>query len=215
MTMPTMTPVRTGKASTGRTEVPGIFDLTVTERCHLLLADHLCPGDTAIDCTCGNGNDTLFLCRSVGTEGRVFAFDIQEQAIKNTEALLKREGFEAECFLCSHRYLEERIKGRSDDAPAVIMYNLGYLPGADHGFTTRTEETLASLQQALALLKKGGVISMIVYPGHEEGQREARAVRELLKGLSKKSFEVLTVTQTNRSDTTPVLHLIHKRSLYD
>ena len=211
MTMPTMTPVSTGKVSTGRTGKDSIFDLTVTERCHLLLADHLYPGDTAIDCTCGNGNDTLFLCRSVGMEGRVYAFDIQEQAIKITEALLKREGFEAEFFLCSHRLLEEQIKNQSGPAPAVIMYNLGYLPGADHGFTTRTEETIASLQQALVLLKKGGLISVITYPGHEEGQREACAVRELLRGLSKKNFEVLTITQTNRSDKTPVLHLIHKR----
>ena len=94
-----------------------------------------------------------------------------------TEALLKREGFEAEFFLCSHRLLEEQIKNQSGQAPAVIMYNLSYLPGADHSFTTRTEETIASLQQALVLLKKGGLISVITYPGHEEGQREACAVR--------------------------------------
>ncbi|PNH03525.1 putative rRNA methylase ytqB, partial [Tetrabaena socialis] len=35
------------------------------------------PGDTAVDATCGNGHDTLFLARAVGPGGHVFAFDIQ------------------------------------------------------------------------------------------------------------------------------------------
>ncbi|MBR4770792.1 MAG: hypothetical protein IK090_07695 [Clostridia bacterium] len=35
---------------------------------------HLRPGDVAVDCTMGNGNDTAFLSQSVGQNGRVYAF---------------------------------------------------------------------------------------------------------------------------------------------
>ena len=223
-----------------------IFERTITERCHILLAEYLCRGDTAVDCTCGNGNDTLFLCRSVGPEGKVFAFDLQEQAILRTRELLRAEGCEAELFLGSHAALMDTLKdrivlpadcpgetdgpegpaagyhipgdrtGEKEDrrrrtAPAVIMYNLGYLPGGDHGFTTRTEETLVSLGQAIKLLKKGGVLSVTAYPGHEEGRREAWSVREYLGGLPPKQFEVISLIQTNRSPLAPLLHLVHKR----
>jgi len=41
-------------------------------------------GDTVVDATCGNGNDTAFLASLVGENGRVFGFDIQDKAIANT-----------------------------------------------------------------------------------------------------------------------------------
>ena len=209
-----------------------IFGQTITGRCHILLAEYLRQGDTAVDCTCGNGNDTLFLCQSVGSGGKVYAFDIQECAIQNTKELLEAAGCEAELFLSSNTSLMEILKERIDlsetcpdspdrspgldcgqlrTAPAVIMYNLGYLPGGDHGLTTRAEETIASLGQAVKLLKKGGVLSVTAYPGHEEGRHEAQAVRRYLEGLSSKNYEVITMIQTNRSPLAPVLHLLYKR----
>ena len=91
------------------------------------------------------------------------------------------------------------------------MYNLGYLPGGDHRLSTRTEDTLSSVSQALKLLKKGGVLSLVAYPGHEEGRKEAGAVHDFLAGLSPKDYEVLSLAQTNRSALAPVLYLVHKR----
>lgn len=55
---------------------------------HYLLEEIIKPGETVIDATCGNGNDTLFLSGLVGETGEVIAFDIQEQAIDNTDQLL-------------------------------------------------------------------------------------------------------------------------------
>ncbi len=46
-----------------------------------------------IDATCGNGFDTLFLCRTAGENGHVKAFDIQEQAIERTRKLRTYHGF--------------------------------------------------------------------------------------------------------------------------
>src|SRR5690625_5213196 len=59
---------------------------------HHLLEKSISTGETVIDATCGNGNDTLFLSNIVGNEGRVFAFDIQKQAIENTRQLMINRG---------------------------------------------------------------------------------------------------------------------------
>lgn len=50
---------------------------------------HLGTGDTAVDFTMGNGHDTAFLSRTVGERGHVYAFDIQEAAVRSTAALLE------------------------------------------------------------------------------------------------------------------------------
>ena len=50
---------------------------------HFILR-HLKEGDVAVDFTMGNGHDTEFLSKTVGEKGRVFAFDIQEQALLST-----------------------------------------------------------------------------------------------------------------------------------
>ena len=38
----------------------------------------------------GNGNDTLLLSTLCGKDGRVIAFDIQEQAVKSTKERLSK-----------------------------------------------------------------------------------------------------------------------------
>ena len=45
---------------------------------------HLHTGDVAVDFTMGNGNDTEFLSKTVGETGRIYAFDIQEDALIST-----------------------------------------------------------------------------------------------------------------------------------
>ena len=49
---------------------------------------HLKPGDVAVDFTMGNGHDTEFLSKTVGPEGFVYAFDIQEQALRRRLAYI-------------------------------------------------------------------------------------------------------------------------------
>lgn len=45
-------------------------------------------GDIVIDATMGNGHDTLYLADLVGTDGQVFAFDVQEEALQQTSKRL-------------------------------------------------------------------------------------------------------------------------------
>ena len=56
---------------------------------HSLMKKAATTGDFVIDATVGNGNDTLFLAQLVGESGKVFGFDIQEEAIERTKARLQ------------------------------------------------------------------------------------------------------------------------------
>ena len=58
----------------------------------MFILRHLHEGDTAVDFTMGNGHDTEFLSKTVGENGHVFAFDIQEQAVESTRANLAKAG---------------------------------------------------------------------------------------------------------------------------
>ena len=57
----------------------------------------------AVDATCGNGNDTLWLAESCD---RVYGFDIQQSAISQTAALLEAHGLadKARLFCDSHAF---------------------------------------------------------------------------------------------------------------
>ncbi|KAJ1624377.1 putative rRNA methylase-domain-containing protein [Pavlovales sp. CCMP2436] len=77
------------------------------------------------------------------------------------------------------------------DSVRLIVYNLGYLPGGDHTRTTTAEGTLASLRAAVRILAVGGALTVMSYPGHLEGRREAVAVSEHLAALDKRCFRVI------------------------
>ena len=57
----------------------------ITDWCRHFISLQVKPGDCCIDATMGNGHDTVLLCRCAGGTGRVLAFDIQPQALKNTK----------------------------------------------------------------------------------------------------------------------------------
>lgn len=150
---------------------------------HFLL-EHLCFGDVAVDFTMGNGNDTLFLSRTVGEQGRVYAFDIQEEALASTRAHL------LECnapenytlILASHHRVKEFVK----EPIKAGIFNLGYLPrSGKKGITTMRETTFPAVEAALELLLPDGVLIVAIYPGHEEGALEGDMLRDYFKTLSR------------------------------
>ena len=152
--------------------------------------NHLKEGDVAIDATCGNGHDTLFLA-NLGLSA-LFSLDIQPVDIKdlNTNFLQM-----------SH---EDLSLVPTSKPPRLIVYNLGYLPGGDKSITTKTETTLASIQSAMDILAKDGAISITCYPGHEEGMRETKAVLDLVSKLPPKVWAVTHHLRPNRP-TSPSL----------
>ncbi len=121
-----------------------------------ILRNALSPGDTAVDATMGNGHDTLFLCQLVGETGRVYAFDVQTQAVENTKKRLEEAGVlsRAALFRLGHEHMAEKVT----ESISAAVFNLGWLPGGDHSVTTHWETTKKAVESALALLKPMGVL---------------------------------------------------------
>lgn len=145
-----------------------------TEHAHARVAACLREGDTAVDATAGNGHDTAFLAARVGAGGRVFAFDVQSAAIESARRRVESAGLggRVEFLQLSHARMAERVPA----GVAAVMFNLGYLPGGDHALITHRDETLKALDVALGLLRPGGVLTVVCYPGHPGGDEEAEAV---------------------------------------
>ena len=69
---------------------------------HDFLRRQVKPGAFCIDATAGKGRDTALLCRLAGEQGRVLAFDIQQDAVRQTRALLENEGPRAGAVVDTH-----------------------------------------------------------------------------------------------------------------
>ena len=162
---------------------------------------YLQEGDTAVDATCGNGHDTLALAETVGKGGRILAVDLQESAIHASRQLLMTHGIDNTAFVCGsfvhlsdywHTF-SETILAETEAAPKVIVFNLGYLPGGDKQVTTRTQDTLLAVEQALSIVARGGIVTLVLYPGHEEGAREKAALLQFAEQLPASRFHTAHV----------------------
>ena len=122
---------------------------------HQFLAARVPEGGLCIDGTMGRGKDTAFLCERVGPEGKVIAFDIQEEALASTDALLRERGLRerAELRLESHVHIGRCAAPGTVDA---VVFNFGYLPGGDHKIFTHPDTSIQAIGKALCLLKEGG-----------------------------------------------------------
>lgn len=162
-----------------------------------------------VDATMGNGNDTAFLCDLVGEDGKVYAFDIQEKAIIKTKDRLTALNFQdrAELIHDGHENIDHYIK----EKVRLVIYNLGYLPSSDHKITTNSETTVDSVNKTLDLLDDGGIVLLVIYPGHESGREEKLALEDLTRNLNQKQFNVFNVKFTNQANNPPELICIEKR----
>lgn len=165
-------------------------------------------GDIAVDATMGNGHDTQFLCGLVGESGHVYAFDVQRGALENTAKLLEESGMtdRATLILDGHETMAAHVSAQV----RAVMFNLGWLPGAAHAVTTKVETTLRAVEAAAQLLLPGGVMTICVYPGHEEGTRELNALLDWAAGLDVRIFNVLHHHFICAAPHTPRLILVQK-----
>lgn len=176
---------------------------------HECWSQQVAPGDLVIDATCGNGHDTLFLAKIALTKdsGTLFSLDIQPEAIESAKGLLN-DGLDASLMervrfvLGSHEtFPQEIVPGTIQ----LIVYNLGYLPGGDKAKTTMTDSTLKSIRHAQLLVKKGGMISITCYPGHEEGKKEEEAIIDMCSQLNPRQWTCCHHRWINRKSAPSLL----------
>ena len=183
-------------------------DLTAVKFVQDFLSARLVHPRLCIDATCGNGGDTAFLCRLAGPEGRVLGFDIQPEAITSTRARLKKQGLTAELICDSHANLLQYVRPGTAD---IVMFNFGWLPGADHSVFSTADSSIPALEAALAALRAGGVLSAILYSGRVIGTDEKQSILGWLRALPLEKYTVLVCDFANWADTAPLPCLILKK----
>ncbi|MDO4270542.1 MAG: class I SAM-dependent methyltransferase [Eubacteriales bacterium] len=168
---------------------------------HRFLEEQVKPGAFCIDATAGKGRDTALLCRLTGESGRVLAFDVQQDAVEQTRALLCAEGLSAEVVRDSHANMERYAEQESVDC---IVFNFGRLPGGDPNIFTTAASSLAAIDAGLRLLKPGGIMALAIYYGKENGYEEKNAILEHLRTINDRLFTVLACDWLNRKHDPPL-----------
>lgn len=176
-----------------------------------IIKDHVKEGQVVLDCTVGNGNDTVLLAQLVGEEGRVYGFDIQLNAINSTRDLLEESGLINRVKLLNDGH--ENIDNYINEDLDFVIYNLGYLPKGDKTIKTNSVTTILSIKKALRMLKKSGILLVTVYIGHEGGLEEKEGIEELLSSLNQKEFNVLKFDFINQINNPPILFGVEKSNI--
>ncbi len=186
---------------------------SILQQAHLILAGALAPGDVAVDATVGNGHDMAFLADCVGPNGRVFGFDVQEEALARAAERMEDSLHVDRVTLIhgGHERMDRDIPSSLHGEIGAVAFNLGYLPGSDHTITTQPDTTLQALEHACNLLRDGGVITAVLYTGHEGGRAETEAVRDWANALPAETYRA-TATRPLNQDDPPHLLAIERRS---
>ncbi|PEF04513.1 16S rRNA (cytosine(1402)-N(4))-methyltransferase [Bacillus thuringiensis] len=178
-----------------------------------LLQTAVKEGDYAVDATLGNGHDTCFLAEIVGDNGKVFGFDIQKGAIESSTTRLKEKKLFERTVLVHDSHdtllsvLPEDTKGKVTGA----IFNLGYLPGGDKHIVTKPNSTISAIEQLLEVMAPEGIIVLVIYHGHPEGQVERDAVLTFAEELDQKQAHVLQYGFINQQNNPPFIVAIEKR----
>ncbi|MDL2212138.1 class I SAM-dependent methyltransferase [Erysipelotrichaceae bacterium OttesenSCG-928-M19] len=177
--------------------------LGILEYSKILIKRYQDSDGIAIDMTLGKGNDTIYLANYFK---KVYAFDIQAEALAISQSKILTNEDKIELICDNHdnflNYVKEEV--------SLFIYNLGYLPGFSQDITTMVKTTLSSLDKALTVLKKHGIIILVVYPGHQEGYRESQAISEYCDTLNRDYYKI-SKYEIFSSTKAPYVLAIHKK----
>jgi hypothetical protein len=93
----------------------------------------------------------------------------------------------------------------------AIVFNLGYLPEGDKSIVTRTDTTVSALDQSLTLLQPNGIISILIYPGHQGGTPEADGILNWAQSIDDSSYKTEFVSNPSGNPKSPHLLFVQKR----
>lgn len=178
---------------------------------HTVLENTVQTGDVVIDATVGNGHDTLKLASLVKDGGKVYGYDIQHEAIESTRVKLNDAGLSDPVELLHKGHENITHLPIEESTVSAVVFNLGYLPSGDKSVITLPDTTLTAIASALPLLKKGGIVSLMIYYGHDGGKEEKNAVTDYVSQLSQKKFSVLRYGFINQKNNPPFLIVIEKK----
>ena len=178
---------------------------------HSLLEEILQPGDHVIDATMGNGYDTVFMAEKIGKTGHVYSFDIQKEALLSTKSKLTEQDLldRTSLFLQGHETLGTVV----DEAQPIKagIFNLGYLPKSDKSVITLPETTRTAMEEILKRLVSRGRMIMVVYYGHEGGEKELDMVQDYCQSLPQEKYNVLKYQFINQKNNPPILYCVEKK----
>ncbi|MBF7076682.1 class I SAM-dependent methyltransferase [Streptococcus sp. HF-100] len=170
---------------------------------HAFLEEVVTDEDIVVDATMGNGHDTLFLARLAK---KVYAFDIQEQAIEQTTKRLAEAKLDnVELLLTGHENVDQYV-----ESIKAAIFNLGYLPSADKTVITQPHTTIQALEKLCQRLVIGGRIAVMIYYGHAGGDVERDAVLDFVSQLPQQEFTVALYKTINQINQPPFLVMIEK-----
>lgn len=187
--------------------------LTVTAQAQACVLSIIRAGDIVIDATVGNGHDTRFLADCVGPTGHVYAIDLQQHALDQAAQLLSENNLAQIIWkLGNHAQLPEIIPAEHQGCIAVVMFNLGYLPGGDKSITTTASTTAKAVMMATRMLRPGGLVTIVAYTGHPGGLEETQALEAVLTALCPNLFQTEWFPSDPSKHHPPRLYVIRKLS---
>jgi tRNA A58 N-methylase Trm61 len=179
----------------------------------ILLQKAVKIGDPVVDATLGNGHDTLFLANLVGDTGRVYGFDIQQEAVEASTEKIRSEGLSnrVTLFHQGHEQLDSCIPEAEHGKITGAIFNLGYLPGSDKSVITQPATTIAAVEQLLKMMAPEGIIVLVIYHGHPGGAAERDQLLRYCQELNQNVAHVLQYQFVNQQNNPPFIVAIEKR----
>lgn len=185
----------------------------IVEFSHLLISEYIKNSNLdfirALDATCGNGFDTLFIANELKVKGSVDAYDIQLPAINHTKELLAKNNISNVTLIHnSHEFIDPT---KYD----LAVFNLGYLPTYDKTITTKKETTISALSLLVNEINNNPNLLIIVsiYPGHEEGKEESIAIDEYVYNLPSKEYLVTKFLNYNRQSSPYIITISKNKNV--
>ena len=173
---------------------------------HEYLKSNIHYGDICVDATMGRGRDTLLLSTLVGEEGKVYAFDIQPEALSSTQKLLAENNISnAVLILDSHHNLKKHVTFAK-----AVVFNLGFLPGGDHSIFSHSDTSIKAIEEALDIIPSDGFVSICSYYGGDTGFEERDNLLAFLENLDSKKYTVMLHSFYNRPNCPPLFIIIEK-----
>ncbi|GEL77940.1 tRNA (mnm(5)s(2)U34)-methyltransferase [Tenuibacillus multivorans] len=178
---------------------------------HDLLKQYIQPGSVVVDATLGNGHDSLYLSQLVGHDGRVIAFDVQQEAIDTSSQWLQQHDVSnVDMILSGHEHAVHELTQRGIQSIDGAIFNLGYLPGSNKHITTSSQTTIQAIKGLFSILKDNRIIVIVIYPGHDEGKEERDALMNVLKQIPANHADIAKYQMVNRSESAPFVIGIYK-----